>query len=126
LQARWNPLTSSLVLGVVWGLYHLPAWFVSGTPQEGVSLVVFMVSVIPFNVFLCWVFNRANGSLIMAFLCHFAFNFIGNATGIFRVAALQWLVAGIWWLIALAIVALDWGRFIQPAALPTAARRREA
>jgi membrane protease YdiL (CAAX protease family) len=31
LQARWNTLVSSLILGVLWGAWHLPLFFIEGT-----------------------------------------------------------------------------------------------
>ncbi len=34
LQRRYAPLWSSLILGGIWGLWHLPAFFLSGSPQS--------------------------------------------------------------------------------------------
>ncbi|HMN28121.1 MAG TPA: CPBP family intramembrane metalloprotease, partial [Caldilineaceae bacterium] len=33
LQARYNALVASLIVGVLWGLWHLPLYFVEGTSQ---------------------------------------------------------------------------------------------
>src|SRR5436853_185126 len=38
LQARWGALTSALVLGVVWGLWHLPLFFL---PAAGIYVLPF-------------------------------------------------------------------------------------
>lgn len=117
LQARWNVLISSLILGVLWGLYHLPAFLMPGMPQQDIALIAFMLGVVPFNVFISWVFNHTHGSLIPAFLSHLAFNFVGNATGVFGDVALFWLVVGVWWVVAIAIVVVDWARFTRLAAV---------
>jgi membrane protease YdiL (CAAX protease family) len=37
LQRRFAPLWSSLILGSIWGLWHLPAFLLSGTPQSAWS-----------------------------------------------------------------------------------------
>ncbi len=33
LQTRWDALTSSLILGVIWSLWHLPLFYIVGTSQ---------------------------------------------------------------------------------------------
>ena len=33
LQLRWNALTSSLILGVIWSLWQLPLFYIVGTSQ---------------------------------------------------------------------------------------------
>jgi membrane protease YdiL (CAAX protease family) len=116
LQARWNALTSSLILGVLWGLYHLPAFLLSGLPQQSLPLLSFMVAALALTVLISWTFNHTGGSLIPVFLYHCAFNFIGNAAGIFAVPALFWLLAGVASVAAVAVIALDWSRFTRPAA----------
>lgn len=110
MQERWNVITASLVLGVVWGLYHLPTFILPGLPQNNVPLLAFMLGAMALNVFMVWMFNHTHGSLIMPFLAHWAFNFAGSASGIYDVPALLWLVTGLWWIVAAAIMALDWAR----------------
>lgn len=111
LQARWNALISSLILGVLWGLYHLPSFVLSGLPLQDLPLIPFMVAALGITILISWTFNHTGGSLIIVFLYHFAFNFIGSATGIFGVPALLWLFAGICSVVAIAVIALDWARF---------------
>lgn len=114
LQSRWNALVSSLVLGVLWGLYHLPSFLLSGLPLNDIPLIPFMVAALAITVLVSWTFNRTSGSLIPVFLYHFAFNFIGNAAGIFGIPALLWLLAGVCSVMAVAVIALDWNRFTRP------------
>jgi membrane protease YdiL (CAAX protease family) len=37
LQRRFAPLGASLILGAIWGLWHLPALLLSGTEQSGLA-----------------------------------------------------------------------------------------
>jgi membrane protease YdiL (CAAX protease family) len=40
LLKRFSPFTASLALGVIWGVWHLPSFFVSGMVQNGLSAVM--------------------------------------------------------------------------------------
>jgi membrane protease YdiL (CAAX protease family) len=115
LQARWNPLISSLILGLLWGFYHLPALLLSGFPQHTLPLIPFIVAALALTVLVTWTFNHTGGSLIPVFLYHFSFNFMLNATGIVGVPVLFSLLAGIGSVMAIAVIALDWTRFIRLA-----------
>jgi len=119
LQARWNPLISSLILGVLWGLYHLPSFLLSGLPLQNLPLIPFMVAALGISILISWTFNHTAGSLIIVFLYHFAFNFIGNVTGTFSVPALFWVLAGICSVVAIAVIVLDWARFTRLATAST-------
>jgi membrane protease YdiL (CAAX protease family) len=119
LQVRWNALISSLILGVLWGLYHLPSFLLSGLPLQNFPLIPFMLGALGISILISWTFNQTCGSLITVFLYHFAFNFIGNATGIFAAPALFWLFAGICSLVAIVVITLDWTSFTRPATAST-------
>jgi membrane protease YdiL (CAAX protease family) len=38
LQAKWNALMSTLIVGSVWSLWHLPLFFIEGTYQAGLGV----------------------------------------------------------------------------------------
>jgi membrane protease YdiL (CAAX protease family) len=119
LQARWNALISSLILGVLWGLYHLPSFLLSGLPLKDMPLLPFMIAALGLTILVTWTFNRTGGSLIPVFLYHSAFNFIGNAAGIYGTPDLFWLLVGICSVAAMAVIALDWARFTRPSTTAT-------
>ncbi len=75
LQQRYRPLAGSLILGVLWALWHLPMYLAPGFAAEngGLSLSglsVFLLSAIAFTVIMTWVFNHTRGSLLLAILLH--------------------------------------------------------
>jgi len=83
LQERWSALTSSLVLGVVWALWHLPLFFIRDTYQYGlgagsVEFWFFMAGIIPVTVFYTWIFNNNHRSTLSAILFHFMVNLTGE------------------------------------------------
>ena len=74
LQRRLAPLWSSLILGGIWGLWHLPAFFLSGSPQSAWSFGPYFIGVLAITIILTPMFNAARGSLLIAALYHFQMN----------------------------------------------------
>lgn len=71
LQRRMCPLATAIVLGVIWGLWHYPAFLLSGTPQSAWSFGAFFVGTIALSVILTPLFNLSKGSLWIPVLFHF-------------------------------------------------------
>ena len=74
LQRRFAPLWSSLILGVIWGAWHLPAFFLDGTPQSAWAFGPYFLGVMAISVILTSMFNSSRGSLLIAALYHFQLN----------------------------------------------------
>lgn len=74
LQRRMPPLAAALVLGMVWAFWHVPAFFISGTPQRSWSLCAFCLGTLALSVIVTAVYNRSGGSLLCAALFHFQMN----------------------------------------------------
>jgi hypothetical protein len=70
LQRRFSPFWASLILGVVWAIWHAPAFLMSGTPQSAWSFGPFFVGLIAITVILTPLFNASRGSLSIAILYH--------------------------------------------------------
>jgi membrane protease YdiL (CAAX protease family) len=74
LQARYSALLSSLILGVIWALWHLPNFFLPGTTQSELPILWFMLLVPALTVILTWILNNTRGSLLPVMLFHAAVN----------------------------------------------------
>ena len=76
-QAR-GPLVGTLILGVLWGAWHLPQFLIpewaaqNGGADLG-TIVAFLVLVVLLSPLLTWVYNRT-GSLWMAMVTHAGIN----------------------------------------------------
>ncbi len=81
LLQRWNPLIASLILGLIWGFWHLPGFLASGTPQSGLFLPAFLLGAIVLSVITTWVYIHTKGSLLLCALIHFMANFSLSALG---------------------------------------------
>jgi len=79
LQARLNPLASSVVLGVLWALWHLPLfWSGVWTPPTVPNILMFVVMITALTTIMTWVFNHADGSVLITMLMHASFNTFAN------------------------------------------------
>lgn len=73
LQIRQNALNASLILGVIWGLWHAPKFFLAGQGTSALPFfLAFLVSVIAETILITWVYNNTGGSLLLATLFHFS------------------------------------------------------
>lgn len=79
LQKRHSPLAASLILGVVWGLWHVPLFLMVDTTQGAlgfgtVYFYLFLVQAVALSVIFSWVFARTRESVLVAIVLHFTFN----------------------------------------------------
>ncbi|MDA0268715.1 MAG: type II CAAX endopeptidase family protein [Cyanobacteria bacterium] len=74
LQRRFAPIWAGLILGVIWGFWHLPAFLVSGTPQNAWSFTPFLVGSVAVSVIVTPLFNASHGSILLPLLFHFQLN----------------------------------------------------
>jgi membrane protease YdiL (CAAX protease family) len=76
LQARFNALTSSLILGAIWTFWHLPKFF--GTGLNGnQSIVWYTLFTLAATVLYTWLYNNTRGSLLLVILFHATQNTAG-------------------------------------------------
>ena len=104
LQAKYNALVSSLILGGMWTIWHAPLFFIPGSYQSGL-----IFGTIPFwwymldktfqSILMTWIYNNTGRSTLTAILFHFTVNFIGELivlsarTDIFQI--IVWVLAAL-------------------------------
>ena len=78
LQARFSPLTSSLILGVLWAVWHAPARL-GGFEAKSLEDTLVEWGLIIFVTFIfTWFYNRTKGSILVTALLHPAMNTTGK------------------------------------------------
>jgi uncharacterized protein len=65
---------ASLVLGAIWGFWHLPQFFITDGESYHQSFPVFVLSTIALSVVFAWLYARTKGSLLPVMLLHAAIN----------------------------------------------------
>lgn len=66
--------SASVALGAVWGVWHMPLFFVADSTQSDGSMAAFFVLIVSTSVFYNWLYNRSNGSVLPALVLHTASN----------------------------------------------------
>jgi membrane protease YdiL (CAAX protease family) len=84
LQTRWNALISSLILGFLWSLWHLPLFYIKGTSQYlyDISFLGFMVGTTTVSVLYTWVYNNTGGSIWGAVFFHWIYTYTVDTLGV--------------------------------------------
>lgn len=72
-QVRWNALTSSLILGVIWASWHFGQWFMPERNRQD-NIWGFTLWIIINSIFLTWIFNNTQGNILGAVLFHAMMN----------------------------------------------------
>jgi membrane protease YdiL (CAAX protease family) len=74
LQRRFSPFWAGLIIGVIWMVWHIPAFLIGGTPQSAWSFFPYFVGGVAMSVIFTAIFNDSRGSLLIAVLLHFQLN----------------------------------------------------
>jgi uncharacterized protein len=84
LQVRWNALTASLVLGLVWWSWHLPLFWLPGYFDafgRAPTPLALLSGILPSAILYTWVYNNTRRSVLAVLLLHFMQNFTGEFLG---------------------------------------------
>lgn len=110
LTERFGRANASVLLGVIWALWHLPVFFIAGMDQSGQALPVYILQVTALSVAMAWLYWHVNGSLLLMVLMHTAINqtkdlvpsAVEGASNPLRFSAtpVAWLTVSLLWLTA--------------------------
>jgi len=101
LQKNRSALAATLILGAIWALWHVPAFFyLPSYAQLGVVVLPgFVLGVISGAIVLTWLYNSTRGSILMLILWHGIWNFLtappvsgGTAAAVTSTLVMVWAV----------------------------------
>jgi CAAX protease family protein len=72
---------ASILVGVLWFGWHLPAFWMPGSAQTATSVAGYGVSLVAGSVAMAWLFGQGRGSVLPCILCHTSVNFSFVLTG---------------------------------------------
>jgi uncharacterized protein len=83
LQEKYSALVSSLILGILWSLWHLPTFFIRDSYQASLGIGTpafwwFFAGIVPLTFAFTWIYNNTNRSTLAVILFHAMVNFTGE------------------------------------------------
>lgn len=110
LTERFGLAPASIVLGLIWGCWHLPQFFIREADTYGQSFLLYVLQVTALSVAMAWLYARTNGSLLLTMILHAAVNnskdIVPSATpgatntfG-FHASLVAWLTVTVLWICA--------------------------
>jgi membrane protease YdiL (CAAX protease family) len=69
---------ASILLGVIWALWHLPLFFLPGSGSDGQSFPIYLLHVTTLSVAMSWLYWKTEGSLLLVMVMHASVNNTGG------------------------------------------------
>lgn len=105
LEAGRSALVASIILGLLWGVWHTPLFFIAGSSQSGWPYIGFLLFAIAESILITWLYNNTRGSVLLATIFHAATDAALSFSGVlFGDQPLFWLTVAIFWIAAIIVV----------------------
>lgn len=122
LQAYFTPFSTSLILGLIWAVWHLPLFWIADAIQNQLPLSWFLLQILGSTFLYTWMYNCTNGNLLISLFFHTSSN---AAIGLLPVLALDnggsirqlWLAVLLLWIGVGIILLVDRRRFFSRAGI---------
>ena len=101
LQRRIAPIWAGLIIGITWGIWHLPAFFLAGLVFTDWNFLPFFIGNVTLAILVTPIFNSTRGSLLWPMLFHW------QLINPFWADAQPW---DTWILVLVAIIVVWWNR----------------
>jgi membrane protease YdiL (CAAX protease family) len=70
LQEKFGAIPASLLIGLVWGVWHLPLWFMAGDLHSAYSFFAFVMMTTSISLIYTWLYNASGKKLIVVIVFH--------------------------------------------------------
>mgnify|MGYP002338799722 CR=1 FL=1 len=107
LLKKFNPFIASLIVGGFWFIWHLPLFFIKGSPQAQLPTIWYLVNIIALSIILTFLnIIVSNRNIIPALILHGGVNISQNYFNI-HAAKAYYLFAFINVIIAFVLIIKD-------------------
>ena len=67
LQKKYDATISTLIVGVIWVIWHIPLWFIADTSQQEINFLFFALIVMLMNFMFTWFYNNTKSIFLTVF-----------------------------------------------------------
>jgi uncharacterized protein len=115
LQNKMGPWAGSLLLGLFWGLWHLPLLFI--LTRESIQrtfsfdtsgLEFFLAALIVVSPIMTWIYNHTKRSIFSAILFHFVWYMSVGNTICSNSVRFFWILLCLLWIFFMSVLGKDW------------------
>jgi len=78
LLKKFNLLLAHLIIGVLWGLWHLPLYFTEGWGGDQQSFIGLLIYCVPLSIILTWLYYKSKKSIVPVMLMHAGSNVVSR------------------------------------------------
>lgn len=110
LQSRSGVFLSSLLTGLVWGIWHGMDFLMGNSPTDTFSVLVFFAYILGTSVVIGGLYSLSNGSIAVAILAHFSANIVNFYLPVWTSESgliTPLIFVGLLWLVAIFILISD-------------------
>ena len=68
LRKRYSFVISSVSVGVIWAIWHIPMWFVVNSPQTKINFLLFMLSCVTASLLLAFIYEKTSSVFMCIFM----------------------------------------------------------
>lgn len=109
LEQKHGALNASLIIGLMWGLWHLPEFWMESNFHRQIPLLLFLLQDIALSIVLTWLYNSTKKSLLIVNLFHAASN---TTIGVLPILPMDnggdlrplWIAVVLLWVVAAVII----------------------
>lgn len=70
MQKIMHPLLATLILGLVWSMWHLPLFYMEGTVQSNIPIWQFILQNTIITFYYTWLYNKTRGNIWLMIYLH--------------------------------------------------------
>ncbi|MCW4032418.1 MAG: CPBP family intramembrane metalloprotease [Candidatus Bathyarchaeota archaeon] len=108
MEKRWNALNASIVLGIIWTIWHIPLLSLQNLQGGTLWIAGQCTNLAVTRILIVWIFNNTGKSVFAAILIHAVDNTFANILPIYS-SPLGPIIASIFIIVTTVIVTYLWG-----------------